>query len=363
MPPPAGKDVADRVDERALLLDAKNLSHFSAAGGVVRIHVLARQGHHGRVRGGRSANDAIWRRALTKDAFGAHFLTDSFSARHVRTPRGEIRDWYLQHFPDSTNQFVAYMARFLFDRLNERQQLPPLLWWTGWFTRRSIVGSIRRTGGPAVTAFTLGDLVGLALHDHDNEGLDVVSDVDPDGRPVSGGYHWRAVGDAHLHRSPAGAATSRMAMAAVVASLRDLERARGVGVRNGSAAVTPPAAAGQYPQALGPDGFAARRFVPREDLTSTSDLRLPGPGGGRSRLEWRWGQLGDVARQAVDTTVKAYFPPQLRTMSEHMKKWEDSPVGRVYGVPDAVRALARHLQATGIEAIEAAIGAPAVRRP
>jgi subtilisin family serine protease len=362
--PPVGKPVVERVSERALLLDSRNLSHFSA-------HQMAWQAYslwHGKaiadaLEAGRTPNDAIWRRALTKDAFGGHFLTDSFSAGHVRTPRGDIRDWYLQRFPDSSEKFVAYMARFLFNRLDERQQLPALLWWVGWVTRSMMGDSIRKLGGAAVSALTLGDLVGLALHDLDNEGLDVVSDVDADGHAVSGGYHWRAVGDSHLHSSPMGATTKAMAIAAVIASLRDLERVRGLGVRIGSASVTPPAAAAQIQQALGEDGFAARRFVPREDTTSTANLRLPRPAGGMSRLEWRWGQLGDAAYGAVDTAVRKRIPPELHEMADGMDKWIDTPVGRVYGTPDAVRAFARHLRETGIAALEAAVGASAVGRP
>ena len=358
--PGVGKDVVKRVSDRALLLDSRNLSHFSADQMAWRAYSL----WHGKaivdaLEAGRTSNDAVWRRALTKEAFGDHFLTDSFSAGHVRTPRGDIRDWYVHRFPDSSDKFVAYMARFLFDRLDERQQLPPLLWWVGWVTRSMMRDRIRELGGPAVTALSLGDLVGLALHDRDNEGLDVVSDVDPDGHPVPGGYHWRAVGDGHLHRSKMGAATKQMAINAVIAGLRDLERVRGIGVRIGTSTVTSLDAQTQIREALGPDGFAARRFVPREDPTSTSNLHLPGPGVAKSPLEWRWGQLGPAAYSAVDTAVKKRIPPELREMAKGMDKWIDTPVGRVYGTPDAVRAFARHLADTGIAALEAAVDARA----
>ena len=358
--PGVDKDVVKRVSDRALLLDSRNLSHFSADQMAWRAYSL----WHGKaivdaLEAGRTSNDAVWRRALTKEAFGDHFLTDSFSAGHVRTPRGDIRDWYVHRFPDSSDKFVAYMARFLFDRLDERQQLPPLLWWVGWVTRSMMRDRIRELGGPAVTALSLGDLVGLALHDRDNEGLDVVSDVDPDGHRVPGGYHWRAVGDGHLHRSKMGAATKQMAINAVIAGLRDLERVRGVGVRIGMSTVTSLDVQTQIREALGPDGFAARRLVPREDPTSTSNLRLPGPGVAKSPLEWRWGQLGPVAYSAVDTAVKKRIPPELREMAKGMDKWIDTPVGRVYGTPDAVRAFARHLADVGIAALEAAVDARA----
>ena len=43
---------------------------------------------------GETSNPAVWRRALSKEAFADHFLTDLFSSGHVRTPRSEMQQWY-----------------------------------------------------------------------------------------------------------------------------------------------------------------------------------------------------------------------------------------------------------------------------
>lgn len=201
--PPATDKQKKAVRDRYFVLAASNVSHFSAGGSA---YLTYTQGHAGALvdalEAGLTANDVIWRRALTKEAFADHFLTDSFSAGHVRTPRAEIRQWYSQHMPTSADALIRYMARFIFDRLDERQQLPPVAWWYSWILRlwgtELLEGDVRRLGGEAVSVFTLGELVSLALHNHDNKGLDVVSNVDSDGHTVPGGYHWRAIGDNHL---------------------------------------------------------------------------------------------------------------------------------------------------------------------
>jgi hypothetical protein len=359
--PPATEQIKNRVVERYLLLAGRNLSHFSAGGTGWQAYST----WHGRaiadaLEAGQTSNDAVWRRALTKEAFGDHFLTDIFSAGHVRTPRAAIRDWYDNHFPGTSDAFVAYMARFIFDRLDERQQLPPLLWWLGWVTRSIMGDRIRALGGEAVKSFSLGDIVALALHDHDNKGLAVVSLVDPEGHPVSGGYRWTAVGDAHLGRSRHGAETKAMATAAVIASLRDLERVRGVGVRLGTRPVTLAQRADEVRRALGAGGFAARGYVPRESPVPGANVPLHRSDGSRAPLDWHWGQLGDVAYRAVDETVKDTIASELGAMSGKVSDPIDAPLGiKVYGTRNAFRAFVRHLHDQGITAIEKAVAKPA----
>lgn len=352
--------IKDSVVDRYLLLAGRNLSHFSAGGTAWQAYTL----WHGKaiadaLEAGQAADDAVWRRALTKDAFGDHFLTDMFSAGHVRTPRVDIRDWYDHHHPGS-DKFISYMAKYIFDRLDERQQLPPLLWWVGWLTRSIMADRIREMGGTAVKSFSLGDIVALALHDRDNKGLAVVSEVDPAGHAVPGGFAWTAVGDGHLHRSALGAKTKAMATAAVIASLRDLERVRGVGVKLGNGAVTVAQKTDEIRRALGGSGFAARGYVPRESKVAGANARLTVPGGARAPLEWRWGQLGEMAYAAVDETVKSSIASELHGMANRVKDPISAPLGiRVYGTRSALLSFVRHLRTEGIGAIERAVGSSA----
>lgn len=362
VPEPTTTDMTKkRVVDRYLLLAGRNLSHFSAGGSGWQAY----SAWHGKaiadaLEAGQTSDAALWRRALTKEAFGDHFLTDIFSAGHVRTPRREIRDWYDRHLPGTSDAFVSYMAKFIFDRLDDRQQLPPLLWWFGWVTKSIMGDRIRELGGEAVNSFSLGDIVALALHDLDNKSLVVVSDVGPDGHAVPGGHTWTAVGDAHLARSRQGADTKAMATAAVIASLRDLERVRGVGVKLGAGTVSLGKKADEVRKALGASGFAARAYVPRESPVAGANPPYNRSDGTRAALDWRWGQLGPTARAAVDETVKTTISAELRALAGNVADPITAPFGiRVYGIQNAFLAFVRHLRSDGIGAIEKAVGKPA----
>ncbi|WP_433379086.1 S8 family serine peptidase [Actinoplanes sp. CA-142083] len=358
--PPAPEAAKKRAVDRYRELAARNVSHFSAGGTGWQAYSL----WHARaitdaLEAGRNGDDAIWRRALTKEAFGDHFLTDLFAAGHVRMPRAEIRAWYERRFP-GTDRFVEYMARFLFDRLDERQQMPQLLWWFGWVTRSVMEDRIRALGGTAMSSFSLGDIVSLALHDLDNKGLAVISEVGPDGHPVPGGYSWTAMGDGHLGSNSQGITTNAMATAAVIGSLRDLERVRGAGVGQGAAPITTARKADLVRAALGPAGFAAKPFVPRADPRPGANTPLTTSDGSRAPLEWRWGQLGDAAYRAVDDTCKHRIANELAALTRTVKDRIDAPLGlRVNGVRGAFGAFVRSLRADGIVAIEKAVGHPA----
>ncbi|TDD63830.1 hypothetical protein E1262_29880 [Jiangella aurantiaca] len=356
--PAASAATIQSVTDRYLLLASRNISHFSGGGTAWQAYTS----WHAKalvdaLDAGRTADAALWRRALTKEAFGLHFLTDSFSAGHVRTPRAEIRDWYAQRFPDSGQRILQYLARFLFDRLDERQQLPQLAWWFGWVTRSVMVDRIRTLGGEAVANISLGDIVSLALHDFDNRGLDVVSDVDGDGKTVPGGHHWRAMGDGHLGSNRFGIETRRMAVVAVIASLRELERVRGAGVKLGPADVSTSERTSAVRQALGSTVFAARGFVPREDAGRTAAVALRTADGSRAPMEWRWGQLGPVAYQAVDGTIRKRLADELRVFADQVPDPVDGPAGmRIHGIRGAYRLFIRHLRDDGIAVLERAVG-------
>lgn len=356
--PTTDEAVIRAVSDRYMLLASKNISHFSAGGTAWQAYAS----RHAKalvdaLDAGRLADSQTWRRAMTKEAFGLHFLTDSFAAGHVRTPRTEIRDWYTAQFADSGDQILRYLARFLFDRLDERQQLPNLAWWFGWVTRNVMVDRIRELGGVAVRNISLGGIVSLALHDWDNRGLDVVSDVDSDGRRVSGGYPWRAMGDGHLGANRFGIETKRMAVVAVIASLRDLERVRGAGVKLGRAEVSTAQRTSAIREALGGMEFAARPFVPREDVRRTAAVALRTADGSRAPMEWRWGQLGPVAHQAIDWSIRDRLARELLEFADRVQDPVDGPAGmRIHGIRGAYRLFVRHLRNDGITVLERAVG-------
>ena len=365
--PPAPKEVQKSVRQCYYKLASQNISHFSGGGSAWTAYVT----WHSKalvdaLEAGERRDDGIWRRALTKEAFGQHFLTDMFSAGHVRTPRAAIREWYTRHYPDSTRQFLEYMARFLYDRLNEHQQVPPLAWWFSWVAKSVIADDIGSLGGEAVKTFSLGDIVSLALHNMDNRQLRVVSDLDHNGHRVPDGYRWTAVGDSHLGTAADHPAATRiMVRAAARTSLGELRAVRDAGAK---LAGTPhPDRATAIKQAVGTP-FAAHGYVPREDLSPGANMPLPGVGVTASPLEWRWGQMGEVARKEVDLTVRKDIADELFgrlgdvpdpvTVSD---TWVATTMLdlRIRGTRAAFRAFTEHLRSEGIRALELAVDKPA----
>lgn len=185
----------------------------------------------------------------------------------------------------------------------------------------------------------------LAIHNYDNRGLDVVTDVDFKGKPRKGGCRWTAVGDGHLKSTPLGPQTKTMSVNAVKASFRELERVRDAGKKyTGSKSSGSRAAA--VKKAMG-SLFAAKAFVPREDISSRKNIRLPGTGSVSSKLEWRWGRLGDVAYREVDRTVKVDIAGEIVKQLPNVEK----PQHR-----EAFKAFIGHIRGHGIRALEAAVG-------
>ncbi len=342
---PEPKADKDFVLERYYLLASRNVSHFSAGGTAFQTYTL----WHGKaiasaLQAGEQPSEQVWRIALTKEAFGLHFLTDMFSAGHVRMPRIAIRAWYQQHM--AGDQLLRYMAKFLYDRLGQHNQLPMLAQIFQGTAKDTIKDGIVKLGGAAVRTISVGDIVSLALHDLDNRGLRVISEVNSDGKKIPGGHRWTAVGDAHLHKSPAGSTTKKMAAAAVVTSLRDLERVRGVGRKFAGSRLSNAQRADAVKKALGTPIFAAAGFVPKEDRTAGANVPLPGAGRGKSPLEWRWGQLGDTTYKIVDETVKNTMANDLHARLASVKD---------QNLRGALRSFVDHLRSEGIRALEKAV--------
>jgi hypothetical protein len=271
-----------------------------------------------------------------------------------------MQSWYRTNFGDSGDRFLRYMARFMYVHLKRGGNLPLLARVLDDTTKSIIRARIVSLGGEAVRTFTLGDIVGVALHDRENRlGLRVVSDVDGTGKPVRGGYHWMAMGDSHLGRSTAGAETKAMAVAACITSLRDLERVRGIGVKLAGRSVSTAERTSEIRRALGGSSptfvFAAKGFVPREDRKPGANVPYP-TGGGTSPLDWRWGRLGSETRAAVDASVRGTIASELLARIDDVP----DPVRRygmeVRGTKAAFRAFCEHLRGQGIAALERAVG-------
>ena len=159
--------------------------------------------------------------ALLLEAFGNHFLTDSFSSGHLRTPRQTLAEEWHAKVPMFFTNFKMFMAERIAKYINDHN-------WRGALTVDTLMfkgeGVFPAGSMPTIEAtlrdkqmppITFGDIVSGALHDYDNQ---MGVDADVDGKRV------KLFGDSQLGK-PHGADTLRLASEAVRASLDEVEEA------------------------------------------------------------------------------------------------------------------------------------------
>lgn len=149
-----------------------------------------------------------------------------------------------------------------------------------------------------------------------------------------------------------------MTSAAIVASLRELEKVRGAGrsLTQQHAANVNRAEAIQTAIA---HKYAVRDYIPRADASSHTNAALTSADGRPAPLEWRWGQLGDVTYRALDEAIRC----QVASLLEGMGSDVPDPVVvtragmtfHVHGARAAFGSFVSHLRDKGIKAIEDAV--------
>ena len=235
---------ADRAaaGSRLVVLALRNVPHF-ALGGDAHATWLD---HHSRaisaaVSAGLAHDLPALDGAYLLEAFGEHFLTDSFAAGHIRTPRRDIIDWYVGTFaPRVFDHLVATLRERAVDAVYD--QIPagyrvgailvsPLAGPVAIRAaiRSNIQGRIDRgiiaAGGRAkvieLIGLGLAGAVSGAMHDVENvRGLRVSSVENPAG--------WTSYGDANLDKIAPGATTPEnriQAENAVLAAKQDIDDA------------------------------------------------------------------------------------------------------------------------------------------
>jgi hypothetical protein len=195
------------------------------------------------IESGIDADPAKWQRAQLTEAFGQHFLTDSFSAGHVRTPRQAIVTWYQSDFaPRVMAPFLAHarerVSRILADQLNS-QLVAPLALIEAAFNQ-ALAGVLAyfeaeiRTRFQPLFGLGISGAISGTLHDTDNQrGIWVRSEAHP--------APWKAYGDSRLECSP----TSRdQAEQAVITAREQLVEAQAMGKNRREQRGTPAPAPG-----------------------------------------------------------------------------------------------------------------------
>ncbi len=346
------------VNNRYFDLAARNVSHFSAGGTAGSTY---EEGHRVALRraflAGLHGSADEFQAAMTAEAACQHYLTDMFSGGHVRTPRQDIRQWYGANYGDSPDRLKALLVGRLITHLNQLdhdqlQHIPDM------FIRPKVERILEDMAGPALRAFSLGDIVSLALHNDDNtHGVPVTSAVDASGR--SSGTPWVAYGDGNLNE-PAAAGTLAMVTAAARASITEVERLRQAGAAQAGGAadgtraggMTEPAMADAEIGALGP--FRALSYVPHAASGVPTGTAPP----------WQWGSFTAEIRHAVDETVRGEIGGTVANVARGVGDADGLvhndvgwPIGAIHlHARAAVERIAAELRQRGLAVIVEAIG-------
>lgn len=217
---------------RYALLALENIPHFVAGGTALENWAK----HHARaideaIRAGLADDESGRNRAYAFEAFGQHFLTDAFSAGHVRTPRQEIAEWYIGELaPAVFDHFVAHLRDRLVNAIYD--QLPWYVFFRRGHARRRIRAALEAQLATAIEAgggrekvirwfgLLVGGAVSGAIHDIEGaRGVAVTSLAHPE--------PWHLVGDARLAESRE---TRAEAEQAILAAKQDVDDAYLIGL-------------------------------------------------------------------------------------------------------------------------------------
>jgi hypothetical protein len=208
--------------------------------------------------------------ALAIDAFAAHFLTDAFSAGHLRTPRIPVQEYWKRKVPNFYQRFQRWLADTMAEWIDHNgaqwQQAAPM------GAKRSAALDAVRDALKSMPEMSFGDVIGLAVHDYDSDRGVLVELNGKRMRMVGDGRLLDPEGDDDPAQAKAAHDTMDLAVKAVQASTADVEKAHDLG-RAGSDldAVVARLTSG------GKGLFLAERLVPRpvpDDQLTAADKAL-----------------------------------------------------------------------------------------
>jgi hypothetical protein len=310
--PSKPSDVERRVRDRYLELAATNDDHFVVPGGITHAPgeaggppfgsaALAYRRYHeatlelacglGRDRGDLS-------QAMAREAAAQHFLTDAFTAGHLRTPVARIRRFWRARYPSFWDSLQRRVAADTAARLAE----------LSWALRRlparslhdlTLAGVRRRTG--RYPPLSLGDFLARLFHDWDNShGLAV----------DCGGV---VFGDGHVQHGE----TRELALAAVRAGIDDVEAAFELGASRGRLTGEPLYRAVRAATGARDGVFLAEAMIPRPSAAN------PPQNWRASNIERLWetpivGAAGTAVGEALADMMRpdGYFIRQLDCLGQ-----------------------------------------------
>jgi len=296
--PTVSQAAIDAVEDRYNRLAARNETHFStgsSAGNSNRerytdIHTQAMIDAFSE-----GLNPLVVRRWTwqAREGFAQHFLTDAFSAGHVRTQRGNIQRHWNGMYPGFVDNMIRMISCYMASHINERDNIGYVM--TVDMLTEQIIPVVRSMGGSTLTSFSIGDLISKVLHDADNAGLDVVSSRGPAGSTTGSPFHWRTVGDNFLFPAAGATATTpqqqtqQMLTEAITLSFQEGRQAYSAGV---SADFT------RGRQLADPANFRAPALFPAEDTSSTTN----------PAYAWRAADLPSLPANIQTLITNAFLP-------------------------------------------------------
>jgi hypothetical protein len=213
--------------------------------------------------------------AMLYEAFSSHYLTDAFSAGHVRSQRISVRNWWNERVPMFWTNLVWWMAEQIAKHINDND-------WRGTFAtveymwqeaRATIVAQLKDKGIPAMY---FGDVISGSLHDLDNSDGVMAKVGDEEVKLVGDGEVLSEQGKAWA----VGVETAKKAAASVKASCKDIDDA----YAKGKAGMEPDAvvealkladglfrAEQLWPKAL-PDGVGGQLAAPKWQHETVTEL-------------------------------------------------------------------------------------------
>jgi hypothetical protein len=302
------EEYAERYKELAL----ENIPHFLLGGTAMKTW----QAKHGRAAeyawsAGLFADSKSLELALAMNGFADHFLTDSFSAGHIRVPRKETIAFYQKFADEVFEHLINYLSTRLGRRIYEllERDYRRVRTFGNDEDRRRAINTVREQIDEQIAAagglekirndfgLYLAGLFAKILHDLENEaGLRVQSKRHPEG--------WMAYGDKKME-DPANKTNLKYMLQSVQASKQDVVSAFNIGLDIYAQHGLPPplkAIARSYKvlvKKVGPP-YQATDFVPYPDPKAGP---LP---------SWRWGSLDITVRKEILGMISRYLTTEVQ---------------------------------------------------
>ena len=288
-----------------LKLASQNVSHFVTGD---RARDEYRKYHEQALRGaflaGTSNDNDMMSQAQAKEAFGMHFFTDAFSAGHVRVPRQAIKTWYDTKFPKAFDKFLTALIHFMADQVSDEY-----IRVTHGRAKGDIEPIVKKMAGPYKGAFSLGDIIGRAVHDAEGQGLDVVSSLSPSLSSPVAGHKWKAVGDAQL-LSKKGADAKKITEVAVNQSKTEVDDAFKLGQKQIHSSAQAEKQVNKTVSKAFPAPYLAEGFMPKPAALQPSFA---------AKYPWQWGKFTPALKKLVTVSIKKAIIPQMKAMKSNIQ--------------------------------------------